>query len=496
MHIFRQNLTQKTGFGGIYRINEMKIVGREREIDILKTCLESDRPEFVVVLGRRRVGKTYLIKEFFNGQFSFYATGTSNEKTAGQLKAFHTCLCEYGCDDAGRPKDWFEAFSRLKQILIGDNVYRDPVSNKRVVFLDELPWMDTKRSDFRSALDFFWNSWGSTQEDLLLIVCGSATSWIINHLLKDRGGFHNRITRRIRMMPFTLSECEQLLENNGIVMTRQQIIESYMVFGGIPYYLNLLDVRLSLAQNIEQLCFKPYGDLRDEYTELFYSLFKKPDKHLEIIKTLCKSKKTGLTRTEIIKESSLTSGSVLTQTLEELEQCGFIRSYTNYTKNTNGLLFQVIDPFVLFSLKYIQDQKIKSWNGYIHSPRYYSWRGNAFEIACLNHVPQIKAALGISGVETSEYAWNSKQSSPGAQIDLLIDRSDGIINLCEMKYTDDNYEVDKIEHGKILNRLTVFQKETAPQKAIHITLVSFAGLKKNPYSSVFQSIVTGDDLFR
>ncbi|MCR5119253.1 MAG: AAA family ATPase [Lachnospiraceae bacterium] len=474
----------------------MKIIGRERERDILRTCLGSDRPEFVVVLGRRRVGKTYLIKEFFNGQFSFYATGMSDGKTSSQLKAFHTSLKEYGCKDRAKPGDWFEAFQRLKKLLMEEDVYRDPVSNKRVVFIDELPWMDTPRSDFKSALEFFWNSWGSTQEDLLLIVCGSATFWIINHLLKDRKGFHNRITRRIRLAPFSLCECEQLLENNGVIMTRQQIIESYMVFGGIPYYLNLLDVRLSLYQNVEQLCFRPYGEFRDEYTELFHSLFKKPEKHLEVIKALCKSKKRGLTRNEIIENTSLVSGAALTNVLEELEQCGFIRSYANYAVNTRGHLFQLIDPFVIFSIKFMQDKKIKSWNEYIHSSAYNSWRGNAFEIVCLNHISEIKAALGIAGVETSEYAWKSRNSDPGAQIDLLIDRNDGIINLCEMKYTDGYYEVNKSENEKLLNRLSVLKKEVNQGKAIHLTLISANGLKRNMYSSVFQSIITGDELFK
>ena len=264
----------------------MKIIGRNREKDVLTACLTSGRPEFVVVYGRRRVGKTYLVKEYFNGQFSFYATGLSNEKTKGQLKAFHTSLQIYGDAENAAPKDWFEAFMRLRSLLERENVYRDPISNRRVVFLDELPWMDTARSDFKSALEYFWNSWASSQEDLMLIVCGSATSWIIQHMLKERKGFHNRVTRRIRLLPFTLKECEELLENNGIVMTREQIIECYMIFGGIPYYLNLLDSRLSLAQNVDELLFKPYGDLKEEYTELFYSLFKKPEKHMAILKTL------------------------------------------------------------------------------------------------------------------------------------------------------------------------------------------------------------------
>lgn len=472
----------------------MKIIGRNREKDILFNCLSSRRPEFVVVYGRRRVGKTYLIKEFFNGQFSFYATGLSDEKTKGQLKAFHASLMAYGSFEKKIPEDWFEAFARLRALLEREDIYRDPVSGRRVIFLDELPWMDTARSDLKSALEYFWNSWASSQEDILLIVCGSATSWIIKHMLKERKGFHNRVTRRIQLLPFTLKECEELLENNNIVMTRDQIIECCMIFGGIPYYLNLLDSRLSLSQNVDELFFKPYGELKDEYEELFYSLFKKPEKHLEIIKALAGAKN-GKTRKELTEIKAIGGGSTLTEDLLELEQCGFIRKYSNYTKPVNGQYYQLMDPFVLFHLRFLQPRRTNSWMEYIHSPSYNAWRGNAFEICCLNHIAEIKTALGISGVDTMEYAWRSETSDPGAQIDLLIDRNDGVINLCEMKCTDGACKIDKSEYEKLENRLSAFQNETNPRKAIHMTLITANGLASGKYSSVFQSVITGEQLF-
>ena len=256
----------------------MKMIGRAAEQDLLKQCCESPRPEFLVVYGRRRVGKTYLIKEYFNNSFSFYATGLAEQKTRQQLRAFSDSLRLYGHKQKSIPTDWYEAFSCLREILTSDQVQRDAASGKRVVFLDEVPWMDTARSDFRSALDYFWNSWASSQKDLLLIVCGSATSWIIDHLVSDRGSFYNRITRQIHLQPFTLSECRDLLDANGMVMTQQQMLESYMVFGGIPYYLNCLDRRLSLAQNIDALCFQQNGQLYWEYDRLYHSLFKNAEK--------------------------------------------------------------------------------------------------------------------------------------------------------------------------------------------------------------------------
>lgn len=470
------------------------MIGRKKEQRILQDCLQSDRSEFLVVYGRRRVGKTFLIKEYFNNSFSFYATGLSNAKTKEQLKAFHGSLVEYGLDEKKVSKDWYEAFMRLKSLLQRDDVKRDPVSGKKVVFLDELPWMDTARSDFKSALEYFWNSWGSAQKDLVLIVCGSATSWIIDHLLGDRGGFYNRITRQIHLLPFTLGECEKLYQANGIQMTRHQMIESYMIFGGIPYYLNCFDKRLSLAQNVEELLFKQNGQLYYEYDRLLRSLFKHYERHGAIIDAVSRSQG-GMTRAELAKISKIGDGEPLTKALNELEQSGFIRKYKNYTKEKQGFYFQLVDPFMNFCLHFIKNREHESWMTYINSPGYFSWAGNAFELVCLLHTSQIKQVLGISGVETMEYAWRSKNSRPGAQIDLLIDRKDEVINICEAKYTLAPFEIDAKYENALRNKIDVFRKETLCSKALHLTLISANGIVHNNHAGIVQNEITGEDLF-
>lgn len=470
------------------------MVGRKLEQRMLLNCLQSSQAEFLVVYGRRRVGKTFLIKEYFNNTFSFYATGLSNAKTKEQLKAFQGSLLEYGCEEKGAPKDWYEAFMRLKALLQTEKVKKDPVSGKKVVFLDELPWMDTARSDFKSTLEYFWNSWGSAQKDLLLIVCGSATSWIIDNLLGDRGGFYNRITRQIHLLPFTLGECEELYKSNGIQMTRQQMIESYMIFGGIPYYLNCFDKRLSLAQNVEELLFKESGQLYFEYDRLLGSLFKHYERHAAIIDAVSHNKG-GMTRVELAKISAIGDGEPLTKALHELEQCGFIRKYKNFVKEKQGFYFQLIDPFMLFCFHFIKNREHESWMTYLNSPGYFSWSGNAFELVCLLHVKQIKRALGISGVETVEYAWRSIGSKPGAQIDLLIDRKDGVINLCEAKYTMAPFVIDASYEVTLRNKMDTFIKETSCKKAIHLTLLSANGLAHNDYAGIVQNEIAGDELF-
>ncbi len=471
------------------------MIGREYEKDMLAHILESKRPEFLVLYGRRRVGKTYLIKEFFKERFAFYATGLTGEKTRGQLKAFHKSLQDSGSEESVVPKDWFEAFSRLRSVLESPTVIRDSVSGKRVVFLDELPWMDTARSDFKSALDYFWNTWGSTKNDLLLIVCGSATSWIINNILADTGGFYNRVTRQMYLRPFSLYECEKLFESNGMHLTRKQQMDSYMVFGGIPYYLNLLDERLSVVQNIDELLFRPDGQLFHEYDNLFYSLFKNAENHVRVIHTLSE-KKSGLTRVDIADKSGIGDGAPLTRALSELEQCGFIRKYKNVFTAKNGCFYQIIDPFVLFSQSFFEKKNMNSWSSFIHSSGYYAWAGNAFEILCLNHIREIKEALGISGMVTHEFSWRSKEKKDGAQIDLLIDRNDDVINICEMKYTNDQFVIDASYEKQLYHKMDVFRTESATKKAIVMTLVSANGLKQSKYSGVVGKMIEGDELFR
>ena len=266
----------------------MDIIGRIDEQKELETCLKSLKPEFLVVFGRRRIGKTYLIKEFFNNKFSFYASGVNNVSNRIQLRNFKNALNEYGLNLARDLKDWFGAFNSLKILLESSDVYRESTSKKRIIFLDELPWMDGKRSDFKAALDLFWNTYGSTQKDLVLIVCGSATSWIIKNMVKDAGGFYNRITKKIHLLPFSLKECKLYSKYLKLNYQDSQIIDCYMIFGGIPYYWELLNPEKSIAQNVDDLCFKENGQLHDEYQALFRSLFTLNGKHREIIETLMK----------------------------------------------------------------------------------------------------------------------------------------------------------------------------------------------------------------
>ena len=470
------------------------MIGREEETKTLEALLRSNKPEFLALYGRRRVGKTYLIREFFKNTFSFYATGVLRGDKKVQLRAFMESLVKYGDDNKAIPKDWFEAFSRLEAILSKEHVIRDFRSNKRVVFLDELPWMDTTKSDFKSAFDYFWNTFGSVQNDLLLIICGSATSWIINNIVKDTGGFYNRLTRQIRLMPFSLYECEKLLQSNAVHYTRKQILESYMIFGGVPYYLNYLDPARSLAQNVDLLLFKENSPLKYEFGQMFSALFNNADRYVSIIRELS-GKKSGLTRTELIKSGNVAEGKELTKSLDELEQCGFIRKYHDFSTRVKGVHYQLIDPMCLFYLKFIESGRIGSWLEHINTPGYYTWCGLSFEKVCLLHVRQIKEKLGIRGVSSNELSWSGKKTKPGAQIDLLIDRQDGIINICEMKFSDEPFVIDADYEKNLIHKVEAFRKETGTRKALWLTLISFSGVADNEHKQIILNEITGDDLF-
>lgn len=469
------------------------MIGRIDEQRRLREAFESEYSEFVTVYGRRRVGKTFLVREQFHYKFTFQHTGLARKSTREQLQSFQLSLRRQGYTKAPLPGNWIEAFDMLKDLIEWSK------DRRKVVFIDEMPWMDAPRSSFLPALENFWNSFASARKDVVLIACGSATSWIVRKLLKNKRGLHNRITYRIHLQPFTLNECEQYAKQRKLGMSRLQLMEGYMALGGIPYYWSLLDKSKSLAQNIDRLFFSKDGELKGEYYELYASLFNHPEKYVAVIETLGK-KRSGLSREEIIKEGKLESNGKLSEILEDLENCGFIRKYNMIGMKSKGALYQLIDCYTLFYFRFIQNNNSNDehfWSKSIGTGEYNSWCGLAFERLCLLHSRQIKTKLGISGIISSEYAWwtDQKDGKRGAQIDLLIDRNDGVINLCEMKYTKVPFQIDASYEANLLNKRARFIEATQTRKAVHITMVSSQGLERNAYADEIQSEVSGGDLF-
>jgi len=468
------------------------IIGRVEEIQRLTDYVDSNKAEFLVVFGRRRVGKTFLIKQFFKDKFTFYLSGAENADKQQQLFNFSAALNKCSGMEFPLVNSWQKAFVQLENYLQSVKT-----RGRKVIFIDELPWLDNLKSGFLSAFEYFWNTYASSEKEIFLVVCGSATSWIMNKIIRNRGGLHNRVTRQIFLQPFTLNETEQFLKSKKIAMSRIQIAECYMIMGGIPYYLEQLEKQYGLEQNIDNLFFKKNGILRDEFSKIYSSLFKSPEKYMQIIEILAQKRK-GLLREEIVKLSKIPDGGGLTSILEELELCGFISINHNFSTAKNKKLYQLTDFYSLFYIHFIKAGKISDksfWTNTLNTPLHNAWTGFSFELLCQSHIEQIRRKLGVSGVTTYTSSWRSRHEDDGVQIDLIIDRNDHVINVCEIKFSRKEFVITK-DFDKILrNKVWTFAEETHTKKAVHATMISTYGVIRNEYWGNIQSEVILDDLF-
>ena len=475
------------------------MIGREKEVRELNKLYDRNRAELVAIYGRRRVGKTYLIDETFAGRFTFRHAGLSpaDKDSKGllrsQLEHFYNSLVLCGMEATAKPNNWLDAFLLLEQFL----QKRDDGS-RQLVFLDELPWLDTPRSGFIQAFEGFWNNWGCHRKNLMVIVCGSANSWMTNSLINNHGGLYNRVTYEIKLSPFTLRECEAFFRSSGVRLSRYDIAQSYMIFGGIPYYLGYFDGEYSLSQNVDRLIFAKNAKLKDEYNRLFQSVFANPEAEQEIVGLLA-SRNAGYTRTEVAAKLKRSDGGRLSQLLNALIASDFVVKYIPFGLGKREEHYKVVDPFCLFYLHFsraVNEGSESFWQENVTSHPVATWRGFAFENVCFNHIPQIKKALGISGVTTSASAWSKREDDQeGTQIDLLLKRNDNVLNMCEIKYYGGKFTVKKDDYLTLLGRQEILMGKVSPRITVRSTLITTYGLTKNEYSGVFTNVVTLDDLF-
>lgn len=471
------------------------LISRTREVEMLRSAAARDEAQFIAIYGRRRVGKTFLVQETFDNKFTFRHAGLAGGSKREQISSFCDSLRRYGLSEFETPADWMGAFELLKDLIDSSK------DERKVVFIDELSWMDVRQGKLLLALESFWNGWASGRKDLLLIVCASATSWMMDKIIHSKGGLYNRLTGQIHLSPFTLAECEEYLQANGIVMGRREILEGYMILGGVPYYWSYFKKGLSLAQNIDAMFFGRDAPLKDEFDFLYASLFAKPESYITIISALA-GKRMGLRRAEIVEATGVDDSGRLTRQLEELESCDFIRRYTCFGKKKKDAVYQLVDGFTVFYYKFLSKHPTDEhyWSNQINTPARNAWCGLAFESVCLNHVAQIKSKLGISGVLTETHSWYCKDDPDrgliGSQTDLLIVRRDRVINVCEMKFSASEYALTKKDDEAMRNRINDIQLSTHTSFALHPTLVTTYGLRTNKYSGSIQSVITADDLFR
>lgn len=470
------------------------LIGRKEERELLQEAYLSDESRFIAVYGRRRIGKTYLIRNVFDNHFFFSHAGLAKGDSKKQIKDFCLSLKEQGIMVEDDVSDWLTAFSYLKKGVAASE------EKKKVIFLDELSWMAGKRSgDFLTALESFWNGWASGRKDVLLLVSSSATSWLIDHIIHNKGGLYHRLNHAIHLLPFSLKECKEYSLVNELGYSSSQILELYMIFGGVPYYWSLLRRGYSIAQNVDSLCFYRNGELHEEFNYLYPSMFNKPEDYIQIITSIAKKKK-GLTRNEIIGSTKLADNGALSKKLLELEECGFIRQYSPFGKRKKESIYQLIDNFTAFYFSMMNPRKEDEhfYQNNYQSGLYNSFVGLSFELVCLEHVKQIKYALGIIGVTSKECSWlcleDKENGISGHQVDLLIDRNDGIINMCEMKYSLAPYSLTNKDEENYRLRIADFNKVTNSKKPIMFTLISPFGVNRNSHSGIITNVINLENL--
>ena len=471
-----------------------RLVARAYEIHRLERCEAERDAQLVILYGRRRVGKTYLITEFFNRRFDFRFTGSYKENMQTQLQHFASELSGHLRKEIDPPKDWTEAFLMLRNYI--DDL---PRTEKCVIFFDEMPWMDTLHSNFLPAFEYFWNSYGSSVENLIFIVCGSASAWMTKNIAKNKGGLFQRQTCSLYLRPFTIRETEEYLQRRNIHWSRYDIAECYMALGGIPYYLSLLIPEMTMAENIDNLFFRKRSELWDEYSQLYRTLFSNSEQYIRIVEALSEKRK-GMTREEIACKTGLARNGKLTEMLENLENSDFIRSEKKYGGKKSDMLYQLKDYYTWFYIRFIKDQPGRDehfWRNTYQNPSRQAWKGLTFELVCKDHIPQIKQKLGISGVMSDAFSWQfaGNETHSGAQIDMVIARGDRVINLCEIKYCNGAFEIDKETDRNLRNKMETFQAMTKTKMTLQITMITTFGIKQNMYSSLVNTQVTLDDLF-
>lgn len=486
--------------------NEMpSIIGRKKELQLLERLYKSDKAEFLAIYGRRRVGKTFLISQFFKEKTVYFElTGIKNATTKNQLKNFNEELSGafFGGQLQNTPDNWQEAFS-----ILCKRVKKAEPSKKVTIFLDELPWLASPRSGFLEALDHAWNRYLSRQPNVVLVVCGSAASWMLKKIVDSQGGFYGRLTAKMKLEPYTLAETELFCKAKGIELEHKQIIELYMAFGGIPKYLEIISKGKSPVQTIQEACFAPNAPLAYEFPRLFSSLFDHAETHLTIVKALAKQR-SGLSQSELIDITKLKSGGGLTRTLEELEASGFITTVPNFEKKKRESLYRLIDEYSLFYLTWImpsiegslKDMQEFYWQQAQDSPRYHAWGGYTFEGICLKHIKGIVFGLGISGISVKASSWKYRAAKDskenGTQIDLVIERADNCINLCEIKYSNAPYVVTKEYAEKLRWKKECFRTITGTRKSLFTTLITPFGVFENAqYAASVDNQITMDSLF-
>lgn len=471
------------------------MVGRTKERNVLNEALQSAQSELIAIYGRRRIGKTYLVREHFGKELLFAMSGLFDATLSEQLREFASCLTNNSKSPLPiqTPTNWFEAFDLLKRFI-----ETNPTTTKKVIFFDEVPWLATPKSRFLTAFEGFWNGWASARTDVVVIICGSAAAWMIQKIEKSKGGLYNRVTKRIVLKPFTLAETEAFFQSKALSLSRSHIVELYMMLGGVPHYLNQVRKGETPGMAIERLVFDKDGLLSDEFDHLFVSLFGEGGLHKQLVELLAQHRY-GLTRDEILAKFKAVSSGWFSNILDELEASGFIDAQIPFSKQAKNRYYKITDNYSLFYVNFKKSKKTQNWTGLQNTQEWKTWSGLTFENVCFYHKAAILKKLGIAGIQSSISSWQHRGNDEmrGTQLDMVIERGDKAVNICEIKFNENPYIITKAYAQELRLKMTAFNHFTKNRKTLFFTFITAGGLVQNTEANALvQSTIELDDLFQ
>jgi hypothetical protein len=465
-------------------------VGRKNELRMLNDAYRSGKDELVVLYGRRRIGKSSLVKRFAEKKKAYYEfEALEGETTPGQINHFLQQLKKQIDDpilDSVRFANWEQVFTYLTEKVINRKS-----KVKKILFLDELPWMAAGRIRLVSLLKYYWdNHWKS--KHVMLILCGSVASFMVKKVLHSNA-LYGRTTIEILLKGFSPEEAARLLSKKR---SREETLNYQLVFGGVPKYLEQINTSQSFNKNMNTLCFSPHGIMLKEVERIFYSQFREPRTYLKIINLL----KNGIfSLSEISSKTKIPSGGGLKQYLKNLERAEMIRSYIPFDRSGNSKFkkYTLADEFLVFFFKYmgpnlrvIKESSSRRLFETLTQNSFDSWLGFAFERFCLKHAGLLALVMDFADdiLLASPYF---KKNDERFQIDLLYQRADRVITVCEIKHQNIKIGTNIIPEMQRKCALLKVPRGYALEKALISLYGPDNSLKDTGY---FHHFVTLDDI--
>jgi AAA+ ATPase superfamily predicted ATPase len=464
-----------------------QFIGRKVEIAQLTALIDLPRPSIAVIYGRRRVGKSELIRHVTQGKNVLSFEGLEGQPKHKQIKNFLFQLSAQSNIREKNISDWPDALILLRTLT---------QDGQWIIILDEFQWMANYQNELVSVIKMIWEKYLSQNPDLTLILCGSIASFMKSKVLKS-SALYGRTDYELNLHELNLSEISEFFPGKG----SDEVIDTAMLVGGIPKYLELISEYPSLYDALEPLAFSQDGFFKTEYDRLFASHFGKKPIFMKIIQTLA-TNPYGLTTGKLAKEMQVASGGTLCHQLDDLESAGFLHSIIPFDKPEGSKLrkYILMDAYVRFYHSIIRGSMKETtppntqFHAIMSSPRYAAWAGMAFEFLCMRHHKEISRILGFHGIPYTAGPFFQRKTldTPGVQIDLLFERSDKILVLCEMKYLLASVPGDIID--QVNRKVSALQEKYPGRTILKVLLTKTGSTETVAKKGYFFRIIRADEL--